>query len=219
MTKHQKRLSAPKHYPISRKENTYVSTIKGSRNSENAVPTVLLLRDVLEYADNEKEAKKIIRNGDILRNGDKIRDVKEGVGLLDVIELPKTEEAFRAVRKGDRIEFVPVEDKEKVAAKVVGKDQKGDDLVYRLHNGENYNTGDEFETGSTLVFNGGVNELKLEEGAKVLVVDGQHAGETATLEEIQERGMNEDTGTISHEENEFETQLENLVAIGDIEVE
>ncbi|MBC5793188.1 MAG: hypothetical protein H8Z69_04080 [Nanohaloarchaea archaeon] len=219
MTKHQKRLSAPKHYPISRKDNTYVSTIKGSRSFENAIPTVLLLRDVLEYADNEKEAKKIVRDGKVYRNGDRIRDVKEGVGLLDVVTIPETEEAFRAVRRGKYLEFVEIEDEERVAAKVVDKSVEGDEYVYRLHNGENYATGDEFSTGSTLVFNGGVEELELEEGATVLVVDGQHAGETAELEEINERGMNKNTGLVSTEENSFETQLENLVAVGDLEVE
>jgi small subunit ribosomal protein S4e len=216
---HQKRLPAPKHYPIKRKQNTYVSTIKGSRSSENAVPAVLVLRDILEYADTEKEAKEIVRNGDLLRNGEPIRDIKEGIGILDVVEIPETEEVYRVIRKGKYLEFVPVEDNEKVAGKVVGKSVEGEDYVYRLHNGENYRTKDEFSTGSTLVFNGGVEEIELEEEAEVLVIDGKHAGETAELTEINERGMNSNVGTVEENGEEFETQLENLVAIEDLEVE
>lgn len=216
---HQKRLPSPKHYPIQRKQNTYVSTIKGSRSSENAVPTVLVLRDILEYAETEKEAKEIVKNGDLLRNGEAVRDIKEGIGVLDVIEIPETEEVYRVIRKGKYLEFVAVEDSEKSAGKVVGKSVEGDDYVYRLHNGENYRTKDEFSTGSTLVFNGGVEEFRLEEGVKVLVIDGKHAGETAELTEINERGMNSNVGTVKEDGNEFETQLENLVAIGDLEVE
>lgn len=216
---HQKRLPAPKHYPIQRKQNTYVSTIKGSRSSENAVPTVLVLRDILEYAETEKEAKEIVKNGDLLRNGEAVRDIKEGIGVLDVIEIPETEEVYRVIRKGKYLEFIAVEDSGKSAGKVVGKSVEGDDYVYRLHNGENYRTGDEFSTGSTLVFNGGVEEFELEEGAQVLVIDGKHAGETAELTEINERGMNSNVGTVKENGNEFETQLENLVAIGDLEVE
>ena len=215
---HQKRLPAPKHYPIQRKQNTYVSTIKGSRSSEDAVPAVLVLRDVLEYAETEKEAKEIVRNGDLLRNSETIRDIKEGIGVLDVIEIPKTEEAYRVIRKGKYLSFVDVDDSDKVAGKVVGKDIEGEEFVYRLHNGENYRTKDEFSTGSTLVFNGGVEELPLENGAQVLVIGGKHAGEKAEIKEIHERGMNSDTGLVENEE-EFETQLENLVAIGDLEVE
>jgi len=216
---HQKRLPSPKHYPIQRKQNTYVSTIKGSRSSENAVPTVLVLRDILEYAETEKEAKQIVKNGDLLRNGEAVRDIKEGIGVLDVIEIPETEEVYRVIRKGKYLEFVDVEDSEKSAGKVVGKSVEGEDYVYRLHNGENYRTKDEFSTGSTLVFNGGVEEFQLEEGAEVLVIDGKHAGETAELTEINERGMNSNVGTVKENGNEFETQLENLVAIGDLEVE
>lgn len=216
---HQKRLPAPKHYPIQRKQNTYVSTIKGSRSSENAVPAVLVLRDILEYADTEKEAKEIVRNGDLLRNGDPIRDIKEGIGILDVVEIPVTEEVYRVIRKGKYLEFVDVEDSDKVAGKVVGKSVEGDEYVYRLHNGENYRTKDEFSTGSTLVFNGGVEELSLEEGAEILVIDGKHAGEKAELTEISNRGMNANVGVVKEGDNEFETRLENLVAIGDLEVE
>lgn len=215
---HQKRLPAPKHYPIQRKQNKYVSTIKGSRSSENAVPAVLVLRDVLEYADTEKEAKQIVRNGELLRNGDVVRDIKEGIGILDVVEIPETEEAYRVVRKGKYLEFVDVEDSDRVAAKVVEKDVDGDGYVYRLHSGENYRTGDEFDTGSTLVFNGGVEEIKLEEGAEVLVTGGKHAGEVVELKELHEGGMNPNTGIVENSE-EFEIQLENLVAIGDLEVE
>ena len=216
---HQKRLPAPKHYPIQRKQNTYVSTIKGSRSSENAVPAVLVLRDVLEYADTEKEAKEIVRNGDLLRNGEPIRDIKEGIGILDVVEIPKTEEAYRVIRKGKYLNFVSVDDSDKVAAKVTDKDVEGDEYVYRLHNGENYRTGDEFSTQSTLVFNGGVEELPLEDGATVLVTGGKHAGETAELKEIRKGGMKSDTGVIAEEDEEFETQLENLLVIGDLEVD
>lgn len=216
---HQKRLSAPKHYPIKRKENKYVSSIKGSRSSEAAIPTVVILRDVLGYAENEKEAKKIVKQGDILRNGEEIRDIKQGIGILDVVELPELEKAFRTVRKGEYLKFLPVDDSEKVAAKIVNKREEGDRFVYRLHNGENYNTKDEFDTGNTLVFNDGVEEIELEKGNKVLVTDGKHAGETAELEEMTERGMGKDTARIIREDKEFETETENLLAIGSIEVE
>lgn len=216
---HQKRLPAPNHYPIQRKQNAYVSTIKGSRSSENAVPAVLVLRDMLEYAENEKEAKEIVRNGDLHRNGEPIRDIKEGIGVLDVVEIPETEESYRVIRKGKYLEFVDVEDSDKSAGKVVDKSVEGDEYVYRLHNGENYRTKDEFSTGSTLVFNSGVEEFELEEEAEVLVIDGKHAGETAELTEINQRGMNSDIGKVEENGEEFETQLENLIAIGDLEVD
>ena len=216
---HQKRLSAPKHYPISRKENTYISTVKGSRSRSQAIPANVFLRDVTGYAETDKEAKKIVKNGDIRRNGEKLRDVKQGLGVLDTVELPKAEESFRVLRDGKDLDFLPTEDTRK-AAKVTGKKFEGDEKVYHLHNGGNHRSTDNFQTGSTLIFNddGSVEEVALEEGAQVIVFSGQHAGETAELEEIHGRGMNPDTGTITEDGREFETELENLVAVGDLEV-
>ncbi|MFB6099910.1 MAG: hypothetical protein ABEK16_01425 [Candidatus Nanohalobium sp.] len=217
MMTHQKRLSAPKHYPISRKENTYISTVKGSRSVEDAIPANVFLRDVTEYAETDKEAKKIVENGDILRNGEKLRDAKQGIGVLDLVQLPKAGENFRVLRDGKDLKFVPTEDKRTVA-KIVGKKVEGDDFIYHLHNGENFRSTTEYETGNTLLLKEGEEEVKLEEGSEVLVISGQHAGETAELEEINERGMNPDTGTVSENGTEFETKLENLVAVGDLEV-
>lgn len=209
---HQKRLPAPKHYPIKRKDYSYVATVKGSRSSENAIPAVVLLREVLGYADTEKEAKKIVKEGQLLRNGDKITDIQQGVGVLDNVELPEAEEKYRIVRKGKYLQFVPVED-DRVIAKIGDKSASGDSLVYRLHNGENYRTKDDYSTGNTLVFNSGVKEIKLEEGAKVLVINGKHAGETGELVEVQEEDRKSDTGKVENGEKDFQTQLENLVAV------
>ncbi len=213
MSNHQKRLSAPKHYPVERKETTYVSTIKGSRNADTAVPAVLFLRDVVGYADSSKEATEIVTNGDLLRNGDRIGDIQEGLGILDLIELPETGEAFRVLKNRDNLDFVRVEN-DTVFAKVVDKSVEGDEFVYRLHNGENYRTGDSFSTGNTLVFGDGVEEVEFEEGAEALVVKGSHAGETAEVKELNDRGMNPNTALIENEEGvEYETQQENLVAV------
>ncbi|MFB6292407.1 MAG: hypothetical protein ABEI58_03365 [Candidatus Nanohaloarchaea archaeon] len=214
---HRKRLPAPKHYPISRKGLTYVSSIEGSRSPENAIPAVVLLREVLDYADSKKEAKKIVQDRNLYRNGEPVTDIRQGIGVLDVVEIPETEESYRVIRKGRNLSFVPVKDADKVAAKIVGKRVEDEEYVYRLHNGENYRTEDEYETGNTLVFNDSVKEVALEEGADVIVISGQHAGETAELKEIHERGMDDDTGVVEAEE-EFETQLQNLVAVKGIEL-
>lgn len=211
---HQKRLPTPKHYPIPRKHGTYVSTIKGSRSTENGIPAVLFLREVTGYAETMKDAKEIIRDGNLLRNGSRIRDVKEGIGILDVVEIPGAEEAYRVVRRNEELEFVPVQEGSAYAGKIVDKSVDGDKFVYRLHSGENYRSEKEYETGNTLVFGDSVEELEFEEGAEVLAVDGSHAGKTGEVEEIHERGMNPDTVEVEG----FETSLENLVAVGELKV-
>lgn len=214
---HNKRLPAPRHYPIARKGVTYVSTIKGSRSPENAIPTVLFLREVVEFADTEKEAKEIVRKGAVLRNGEPVRDIKEGIGVLDTVEVPAIEETYRVVRDGEKLKFISVTDSDKSIAKIVDKSADGESFVYRLHNGENFRTDTEYETGNTLVFNSNVKEVKLEEGAKVAVIDGKHAGKSGDIQEISNRGMNPDTATVE-DEKEFETKTENLVAFENIDL-
>ena len=215
---HQKRLSAPKHYPIERKHYSYVSGMKGSRSNETAIPAVLFLRDVTEYAESEKEAKQIISNGQLLRNGERVRDVKEGIGVLDVVTLEEVDEAYRVIIEGDNLRFVQVEDSEKTIARVQDKKTEGDEFVYHLHNGDNLRSENEYSTGSSLLFNGDVEEVKREEGTNVLVISGQHAGEVAELKELNRRNLGDDTGTVENEDREFETQLENLVAVKDIDL-
>lgn len=215
---HQKRLSAPKHYPIERKHYSYVSSMKGSRSSETAIPAVLFLRDVTEYAESEKEAKQIISNGQLLRNGDRVRDVQEGIGVLDVVELEGLDEAYRVIIEGDNLRFVEVDDSEKTLARIEDKKTEGDEFIYHLHNGDNFRTDENYETGSSLLLNGDTEEVRRVEGSKVLVISGKHAGDVAELKGINNRNLGDDAGTVENEDQEFETQLENLVAVKDIDL-
>ncbi|MFB6203220.1 MAG: KOW motif-containing protein [Candidatus Nanohaloarchaea archaeon] len=215
---HQKRLSAPKHYPLKGKKKAYVSTIKGSRSREEAIPAVLFLREITEYADTEKEAKEIIRDGKLLRNGEPVRDIQDGIGVLDAVTLEDAEETYRVLIQEDSLRFVST-DYERKIAKIKDKEDRGDEYVYRLHNGENYRSEADHGTGNTLVFGDEVEELELEEGSQVLVIGGKHAGETGEVEEVTGRGVNPDTATLKEEDQQFDTQLENLVAVNGLEVE
>lgn len=212
---HQKRLSAPRHYPIQRKDQTYITTITGSRKNTDAIPSLVFLREVTEYAETKKEAKQIIRNGQLLRNNEEVGDVREGVGNLDLIELPDAEQKYRVVKKKNQLEFLETESDE-VIAKITGKTDEGEEYVYHLHNGENYRTDEEYTVGNTLRLNDG-EEAVLEEGAQVLVTGGKHAGKTGELQDIVRQGINPDTATVSNGE-EFDTRLENLVATTDLDL-
>ena len=215
---HNKRLPAPKHYPIARKESTYISSIEGSRSKDAAIPAVVLLRDVLGYAENEKDAKKIIQDRNLVRNGEPVTSVRQGIGVLDVVEIPETEESYRVIRNENGLEFISVNEPEKVISKIVGKQKEEEEYVYRLHNGENYRSEDEYSTGNSLIFNSSVREIKLEEGAKVLVIGGGNAGLTAELKEIRRQGRNPDIAVVENNGEQIETLMENLVAVDNIEV-
>ena len=214
---HQKRLSAPKHYPVERKGLTYTTTVKGSRSSDIGIPAVVFLREVTGYADTKKEAKTIIREGDLYRNGDRVRDVQDSIGILDVVELPKTEETFRVLPRRDRLNFVDTEDS-RTAAKIDGKTVEGDEYVYHLHNGENYRAEEQYSTDSTLIFDDGVEEAEMEVGSQAVILDGKHAGKAAEIVELHGRGMRADTATVETSDAEFEIRQDKLFITGDLEV-
>lgn len=214
---HQKRLSAPQHYEIDRKGLTYTTTTEGSRSPEQGVPVVVFLREVTGYAETKKEAKKIVREGQVFRNGDRIRDIRDTVGIMDVVEIEETEETFRVLPKKKGLNFFNTEDK-RPSAKITGKSREGEEFVYHLHNGENFRTEEEFSTGSTLIFDGDAQENSLEEESEAVILGGQHAGETAEVIELHNRGMRPNTATVETD-TEFEIRQEKLFVAGDLEVD
>ncbi len=214
---HQKRLSAPKHYAIDRKGLTYTTTTEGSRSPEQGIPAVIFLREVTGYAETKKEAKEIIRNGVLFRNGDRIRNIRDTIGVMDVIEIEETEETFRMLPEAEGLVFQETNDN-RSAAKVTGKTVEGEEYVYHLHNGENYRTEDEYSTGATLVFNGDVEAFQIEEEGEVVILGGKHAGKVAEVKELHSRGMRPDTATVETQESEFEIMQDKLFAKGDLEV-
>jgi len=217
---HQKRLSAPKHYPIERKGLTYTTTVEGSRGPETGIPSVVFLREVTGYAETKKEAKKIIREGSLHRNGSRVGDVRDSIGILDLVKIPETGEAFRVMPKKDRIDFIKTED-ERTSAKITGKKVEDKEYVYHLHNGENHQTTEQYPTGTTLLLKDGEIEeaAEIEEGTEVIILDGQHAGQKAEIKELHARGMNPDTATVETADSEFEIRQEKLFATGSLEVE
>lgn len=55
MSKHQKRLSVPKSWPVARKEQQYTVKASAGPHGEAGVPLLILLRDVLGYADSKRK--------------------------------------------------------------------------------------------------------------------------------------------------------------------
>jgi small subunit ribosomal protein S4e len=96
--KHLKRFKAPKHWPIHPKENKWTTKPNaGPHAIEESLPLLLIVRDILGVADNAREAKRIINNGEILVDGRARKDYKFPVGFMDVIEIPKTENIYRVL--------------------------------------------------------------------------------------------------------------------------
>lgn len=94
-TRHLKRHSMPLSWGVKRKNIAFITRPQpGSHSREYVTSTLVLLRDVLKYAQTTKEAKYIVKNEKIVVNGREIKEIKAPIGLFDVIEIPTTKEKF-----------------------------------------------------------------------------------------------------------------------------
>ena len=85
---HLKRLVAPRSWNIARKERTWTTKpMPGKHSLEGALPISTILRDYLKVCDNNREAKIILHNGEVLIDQRVVRKPKFPVGLMVQINL------------------------------------------------------------------------------------------------------------------------------------
>jgi len=225
MTKHQKRLSVPKSWPVERKTEPWTAKAAAGPHGEAGVPLVVVLRDVLGYVDSSKEAKYALNHGGVLVNGDSPSSVNRPIGMFDILAFPERDEFYRVFPdEGGRLGLTEIE--EDAADSKLGKIENktlvsGGKTQLNLHDGQNLvvEDGDEYSGGDSIVIDNETNEVVAhfvyEEGALVTAVAGQHAGEVGEIEHIEvSPGSANNTVRVETEDGEFET-IENYVVVID----
>jgi small subunit ribosomal protein S4e len=193
MTRHQKRLSVPGSWPVERKTETFTVKADAGPHGEAGVPLLILLRDVLGYADSRKEARYALNQDSVLINGTPVADEERPVGMFDILAFLEREEYYRVFPgEGGRLALTPIEPAaaQSKLGKIVNKQHvPGGDVQLTLHDGETLLVDDEYSVGDSLVVANEDNEVvahfEYEEGALVTAVDGSHAGEIGRITEIQ----------------------------------
>ncbi|WP_254545275.1 30S ribosomal protein S4e [Halomarina pelagica] len=224
MSKHQKRLSVPKSWPVARKTATFTVKAGAGPHGEAGVPLLVLLRDVLGYVDSKKEARYALEQGSVLVNGQRPSDERRPIGMFDILSFPDRDEHYRVFPgEGGRLALTAIaaDAADSKLGKVVGKRHvSGGDVQLSLHDGSTLLTDDESVAckDSIVVDNESteiVAHFPYEEGALVTAVDGQHAGEIGEIEEITvTAGSGSNSVTVSQEDVEgFETVEEYVVVI------
>ncbi|MFB6294755.1 MAG: 30S ribosomal protein S4e [Candidatus Nanohaloarchaea archaeon] len=221
MSKHQKRMSAPRNYPVERKEGAYVVTAQGPYEAEEGVPVAVLLRDVLEYVDTLAEVKQVLADGRVLVNQRKRSEPGSNVGFMDVVSFPDLGEHYRVLVTGDGFELVPADDT--AEQKLVRVDDKttlnGGTTQLNLYDGNNIETDEEVSTQSSVLVS--LPDLEIEdtveraEGNIAYITGGQHVGETATVQAVNvQPGSQQKTVTLASDDGEFQTVEGNVFMIG-----
>jgi len=153
---HQKRLSAPKHYPVERKDAAYVITGKGPHDDETGVPLAVLLRDVLGYADDLSEAREILSSRNITVNGRTETDPQRTIGFMDVITIDKLDTDLRVSVDKDGLVFNEVKDSDRRLRRVEDKTTiTGGRTQLNLDGGENMIIDEDIGTRGTIVLEDG----------------------------------------------------------------
>jgi small subunit ribosomal protein S4e len=223
MTKHQKRLSVPKSWPVERKTDTFTVKASGGPHGEDGVPLVILLRDVLGYVDSKKEARYALSQDSILINGEPINDEQRPIGMFDIVAFPEREEYYRVFPdEGGRLALTAIDEDAAGSrlGKIEGKQQvPGGDTQLTLHDGTNVLAEEsEYSTNDSVVVDNDdksiVAHFPYEEGALVTAVSGNHGGKIGELTNIEVTlGSGSNIVTVEDGDDEFETVEEYVVVI------
>jgi small subunit ribosomal protein S4e len=224
MTKHQKRLSVPKSWPVERKTETFTVKADAGPHGEEGVPLVVLLRDVLGYVDSKKEARYALNQGSVLVNGDAVSDEQRPIGMFDIVVFEERGEQYRVFPdEGGRLALTSIDADSADAklGKITGKQQvTGGDTQLALHDGQTLQLADasEYAAKDSVVVDFEDDEIvahfSYEEGALVTAVRGSHAGEIGEVADIDvTHGSGSNTVVVDQDEDSYETVEEYVVVI------
>lgn len=224
MSKHLKRLAAPRVVRIHRKEKTW--TIKpspGPYSLDKSIALGLIVRDYLGLCDTYREMKRIIGSGAILVDGVSRKNHKFPCGFMSVVSIPKLKKNFRILfdHRG-KLSLVPIsaKDAEWKLCRIENKTViKGNKIQLNLHDGRNLVVeADEYKTGDVLQLmlkdNSIGDVFKFERGTISMVTGGSHVGEVANIEDIQVVPLSKPNLAKMKGAKEFSTLVDYIFPIG-----
>jgi small subunit ribosomal protein S4e len=193
VSRHQKRVAAPKSWPISKKTNVWVTKSNpGPHSHDSAIPLGVLIRDILKLTDNLREAKRVLNEGNVLVDGIIRKDHKFPVGIFDVVQFPKLKASYRILLdpRGrlmvNELDMADPKKPCKILNKSVIKDGK---VQLNLHDGTNILASNEYKSNDIVILEipGKTihKHIKYEPGNLAVITGGTHSGELANIKEIK----------------------------------
>jgi len=216
-----KRSKAPKIWRIHRKDRKWtVKNIPGPHSGETSVPLLFILRDYLGYAKTRREAKIILNKGLVIVDGKTIKKERFPVGVMDVVEIPKTEEYYRVFpnRKGEMyLHKIQKEEKDLKLFSIRGKKvlKKGV-IQLNLHDGRNIIGDNTYNVHDTILYDLSKKEIKtyipFKKGTLSFVIKGNNVSKVGRIAEIDKRGII----TLENKKERFKTLKEYVYIVGKV---
>lgn len=222
--KHLARLAAPKSWPIERKKTKWVTRPNPSPHKlHDCIPLNLVIKELLNHAKTTREVKKILNKNKILVNKIARKNPKFPLGIMDVLEIPETNEYYRLFynKKGKFIlHKITKEEANLKPAKIIKKTilKKGK-IQINFNDGRNLLVDkNDYKTNDVLLFelpNKIKAHLKFEKGALILLTKGKHIGSVGILENIQKfQSSKQNKITFRIDKKLFETSENYAFVIG-----
>ncbi|MCX6683084.1 MAG: 30S ribosomal protein S4e [Methanoregula sp.] len=195
MSNHLKRLNAPDSWHIAKKTTKFITKTSAGPHNANALPVAVWLRDHMGFARTMKEVKQILSQNDLIVNGRTCRDPKMGIGIFDIIKLPKIGKQYRILRDKDG-RHVSIEIDAEAAktrlCKVKNKTViKGGKVQLNMRDGANILADNTYKSGDSIVLSLEpetrfkiVDHFPFAVGNMAMVIGGRHSGKVARIVDI-----------------------------------
>ncbi|MEM2121563.1 MAG: 30S ribosomal protein S4e [Candidatus Woesearchaeota archaeon] len=195
MSKHIKRIAAPKTWKLLRKEKKFVVKPRSSHKEDHSISIVNILRDMLRYADVTAQVKKILNQKEIFVDGKVVKDKKRGVGLMDVVSIKSLNEHYRMLvdEKGKLfLKKIPETESKLKICKIINKKMiKGNKKQYTLHDGRTIISDNDYNIGDSLMIEIPSQKIlehfKLDKNVFVYIVEGKYSGTRGIIEDIKKQ--------------------------------
>ena len=217
---HLKRLARPRSWPLPRKTSIWVTRpTPGSHSLDLCMPISLVIRDVLGYARSTREVRHILHNGNALIDGRVCKDVRRGVGLMDVLTLG--DDNYRCILDHNgrlRYRTISSEEASWKVCRIESKSTiKGGKTQLNLHDGRNIVVDDaaEYTTGSSLKLSlpsqDILEHIKFDEGVRCYLIGGAHIGGFANMKSYDVKRSSMPNEVLF---DDFGTIASNVFAVG-----
>lgn len=233
-----KRKPAPRFWPIPRKKFTWVvKPSPGPHSLQESLPLAIVLRDILGFAQTEKEAKKIVSQGRIYVGGRIRRKNDFPVSLMDVITIPDVDKSFRILPSTKGLTLLPISKEEasfklcRIENKTVTKNghvqlnlNDGSNLLVKVADAKNPQE-DVYTTLDTLKISLPEKQIseyvKIKENGFGIITGGKNIGRYGKIVEIEKtKAKKRRNAFVTIEDakgNRYQTILDFVFAIGEAE--
>ncbi len=195
MSDHLKRLNAPDSWHIAKKTTKFITKTAPGPHNANAMPIAIWLRDHMGFARNLKEVKQILNQNDVIVNGRSCRDPKMGIGIFDIISLPKINKFYRILRdKNGRHVSIEI-DADSAKTRLCKVKNKtiipGGKVQLNMRDGANLLADNTIKSGDSIVLSLEpetrfkiVDHFPFAIGNMAMVIGGRHSGKVARIIDI-----------------------------------